>query len=65
MLKAKIKISLCLCAVWSESSLGAFWIAKSTKFLHVNKEYFDQTMRMRRLFESSFARMYIFSHNDF
>ena len=31
---AKIQISLRIRAVWSESSLGAFWIVKDAKFLH-------------------------------
>ena len=30
---AKIQISLRIRAVWSESSLGAFWIAKEATFL--------------------------------
>ena len=47
--QAKIQISLRIRAVWSESSLGAFWIAEDTKFLHADKEYSDQTARMRRL----------------
>ena len=29
--------------------LGAFWITKDAKFLHVNNEDSDQTARMRRL----------------
>ena len=38
----KIQISLCSCMVWSESSLGEFWIAKDTKFLYVdNKDWSD------------------------
>ena len=37
------------CAVWSESSLGTFWIAKNVKFLHAGNEDPDQTARMRRL----------------
>ena len=46
---AKIQIRLRIRAVWSESSLGAFWIAKDTRFLHVNKEESDHIARMRRL----------------
>ena len=46
---AKIQISLRIRAVWSESSLGAFWIAKEAEFLHADKEDSDQTARMRRL----------------
>ena len=34
----KIQISLPICIVWSESSLGAFWIEKDAKFLHTNNE---------------------------
>ena len=34
---AKIQISLCIGAVWSEFSLGAFWIAKDAKFLYMYK----------------------------
>ena len=46
---AKIQISLRIRAVWSESSLGAFWIAKDAKFLYADNEDYDQTARMRRL----------------
>ena len=46
---AKIQISLRIRAVWSESSLGAFWIAEDAKCLHVNNEDSDQTAQMRRL----------------
>ena len=34
----KIHISLHIRAVWSESSLGAFWIANDAKFLHADNE---------------------------
>ena len=27
----------CICAVWSKSSLGAFWLAKDTSFFHADK----------------------------
>ena len=47
---AKIQISLRKCAGWSESSLGAFWVAKATKFLHADNEDSDQTVRKRKLF---------------
>ena len=47
--KAKIRISLRIRAVWSESSLGAFWVAKDTTFLHADNEDSDQAARMRRL----------------
>ena len=46
---AKIQISLRIRAVWSESSLGTFWIAKVAKFLHADNEDADQTVRMCRL----------------
>ena len=46
---AKIQISLRIRAVWSESSLGAFWLAKDGKFLHADNEDSDQTARMSRL----------------
>ena len=36
-------------AVWSESSLGAFRIAKDVKFLHADNDGSDQTARMRRV----------------
>ena len=49
MRPAKIQISLRVRAVWSESSLGAFWITKDAKFLHAGNEGSDQTARMRRL----------------
>ena len=35
---AKIQISLRIHAVWLESSLGAFWIAKDTMLLHADNE---------------------------
>ena len=35
---AKIQISLRIRAVWSESSLGAFWITKDVTFLHADCE---------------------------
>ena len=47
---AKIQISLRMRAGWSESSLGAFWIAKDAKFLHAYYEDSDQTVWMHRLF---------------
>ena len=40
---AKIQISLCIRAVWSESSLGAFAIAKNAKFLQADNEVSYQT----------------------
>ena len=35
--------------VWSDSSLGAFWIAKDAKFLHTKNEDSDQTVWTCRL----------------
>ena len=49
MCQAKIPISLRIRAVWSESSLGAFWIAKEAKCIHVDREDSDKTAQMRRL----------------
>ena len=46
---AKIHISLRIRGVRSESSLGAFCIAKDAKFLHADDEDSDPTARMRRL----------------
>ena len=48
MRQAKIQISLRIRAVWSESSLDAHWIAKGTKFLHVDNEDADQIARLSR-----------------
>ena len=47
---AQIQISLRIPVVWTESSLGAFWIAsQDAKFLHVDKEDSDQAAWMCRL----------------
>ena len=35
---ASIQIRLRIRTVWSESSLGAFWIVKDTRFLHADNE---------------------------
>ena len=43
---ATIQISLRFRAVWSESSLCAFWIAKNAKCLHVDNEGSAQTVQM-------------------
>ena len=40
---AKIQISLRIRAVWSESSLGAFWIAEDAAYLRAGKEDSNQT----------------------
>ena len=52
----KILISLRIRAGWSESSLGAFWIAKDAKFLHANNKDSEQTAWMRRLIVVSVGR---------
>ena len=49
MRPAMIQISLRIRAVWSESSLDAFRIAKDEKCLYTYTEDSDQTARMRRL----------------
>ena len=46
---AKTQISLGIRPVWSESSLCTQWVAKDTRFLHVNSEDSDQTGLMPRL----------------
>ena len=38
MRPAKIQISLRVRAVWSEPSLGAFWIDKYARILHADNE---------------------------
>ena len=43
---AKMQIILRNRAVWSESSLGTFWIAKNAEFLLADNEDLDQTARM-------------------
>ena len=40
---AKIQIRLRICTVWSESSLGAFWVAGDAACLHVDNEDSDKT----------------------
>ena len=49
--QAKIKISLRIRAVWSDFSLGIFWINKNAMFIQANEdnEYSDQTAWTRRL----------------
>ena len=44
---AKIQINLCIRALWSESSLGTFWIAKDAKFLHADNEAFNIGLNKR------------------
>ena len=43
MRPAKIQTSLRVRVDWTESSLGAFRIAKDAKFLHVDNEGSDET----------------------
>ena len=38
VLPQKIQISLDIPAVWSESSMGAYWKVKDAKFLYVDNE---------------------------
>ena len=57
VLPVKIQISLRVRAVWSESSFGAFWIAKDAKFLHADNEDSDQTAQVRRLIWVFFGYM--------
>ena len=46
---AKTQISLDIHPVWSESLLGAQWVAKDRSFLHSDSKDSDQTGRMPRL----------------
>ena len=41
--QAMIQVSLRIRVVWSESSLGTFWIANEVKFLNEDNEGSDQT----------------------
>ena len=45
----KIQIRLRFRAVWSESSVCAFLIAKDAKFLYTNSKDSNKTARIRRL----------------
>ena len=47
------QISLGIRPVWSESSLGAQWVAKDPSFLHAESEDSDQTGRMPGLIRES------------
>ena len=49
MRPAKTRISLGIRPIWSESSLGAHWVAKDQSFLHADSEDSDQAGRMPRL----------------
>ena len=57
---ATVQISQHICAVWSKSSLGTFWIAKDAKFLHVNNKVSNQTAWMWKLIRV-FIGWYVFS----
>ena len=46
---AKTQISLGICPVWSESSLGAQWVAKDPSFLPADSKDSNQSGRMPRL----------------
>ena len=62
---AKMRISLCIRAVRTKSSTGAFWIAKDAEFLHTNNEDSNQPAHMHRLICASLGahvRRYSFSH---
>ena len=51
-------------AVWSESSLGTFWIAKVAKFLHADSQDTDQIFRLWDWSDSSLrvhVRWHIFT----
>ena len=52
---AKIQISLRICAVCSETSLNAFWIAKDAMFIRDDNEDSNHTARMRRLIWNFFG----------
>ena len=58
---AKIQISLRIRAVWSESSLGAFWIGKDAKFLYVENEDSDYTADSQIDLRLRWAHMSVFS----
>ena len=49
MCPVKIQIRLRICAVWSESSLTAFWIALIVKFLYVEYEDSAKTVRVAEI----------------
>ena len=60
---AKIQISLRIRADWSESSLGAFWIAMDAKFLHADNEDSDQTAWNRTCQKVHFPRCGSYVHH--
>ena len=49
MCAQRLKISLGIHPVWSESSLCGEWVPKDLSFLHADREDSDQTWRMPRL----------------
>ena len=63
---AKIQVSLRICAIWSESSLGAFRMAKDVKFLHAdNEDWSDSTdaqadlsLLWAHMLEGTFSHVY-------
>ena len=59
MRPANIQISLCIRAIWSESSLDAFWTDKDANFHHVDNEDSDKTVRVRRLIRVFVVRKYV------
>ena len=61
MCQAEVLSSLHIPAVWRESSLGTFWIAKVAKFVHVTTKT-DQTVRMS---EGTFFRVVVYLYYYF
>ena len=51
--QAKFQISLRIRAVWSESSLGAFWIALDAKFLRMDNEDSSSLLLQQILFSKT------------
>ena len=48
--------------MWSESSLGAFWIAMDAKFLHANNEDFEQadlSLRWAHMLQGTFYHVVV------
>ena len=57
---AKIQSSLRIRAVWSESLLGAFWIASEANCLHADTEDSDLTARVLLSFRHNSERRFLF-----
>ena len=55
MRSLKILICLRIFAVWSESSMGAFWTAKDKTIFHTDNEDSDQAVPCAEWFESSLS----------